>query len=246
MTDADLLMVVLASLVGSFIKSVTGMGYPLVAIPFLTMFIGVESAVAIIAIPNTAANLLLNVDVRAHRHETRDLPVLVVWSVLGAVAGTFVLVGAPEEPLLLGLAATVFAFVVQRIRSPELHLEPALTRRWAPLAGTAAGFSQGAVGVSGPIVAMWFHGYRLSKNAYVFSVTALFLMSGAAQLVVLLLAGEYDRDRSVAAALALVATLAMIPVGTRLRDRIGGHTFERLILILLIVSGCSLILRAMS
>ena len=102
------------------------------------------------------------------------------------------------------------------------------------------------MGVSGPIVAMWFHGYRLSKNAYVFSVTALFLMSGAAQLVVLMLTGQYDRDRIVAAALALVATLAVIPVGTRLRDRVGGQTFERLILILLIVSGCSLILRAAS
>jgi uncharacterized membrane protein YfcA len=245
-TEAELVLVVAASLVGSFIKSVTGMGFPLVAIPFLTLFIGVENAVAVIAIPNAAANLLLNLDVREHRHETRDLPILVVASIVGAVIGTLVLLQAPEEPIVIGLAVTVFAFVIQRLRSPELRLEPSTTRRWAPAAGAAAGFSQGAVGVSGPIVAMWFHGYRLSKNAYVFSVTALFFVSGLAQLLVLLVSGEYDRDRSTAAALALVATLAMIPLGTRMRDRIGGQTFENLILVLLAVSGVSLILRVVT
>jgi uncharacterized protein len=245
-SEGDLILVVIASLVGSFIKSVTGMGYPLIAIPFLSLFIGVGDAVAIIAIPNSAANLLLNVHSRAHRGESRDLPVLLIASILGAIVGTLVLVGTSEEPLLLGLAATVFAFVLQRLRSPEFRLSPTTSRRWAPAAGLTAGFSQGAVGVSGPIVAMWFHGYRLSKNAYVFSVTALFFVSGMTQLIVLLVAGEYDRDRLVAAGLALIATLAMIPLGTRLRDRIGGELFERLILVLLTVSGFSLILRALS
>lgn len=244
MTDADLVLVVIASLVGSFVKSVTGMGYPLIAIPFLSLFIDVETAVAVVAIPNTVANLLLNLDVASHRHETRDLPRLIVASVVAAVLGTVVLVNAAEEPLLLGLAATVFGFVILRIRRPELSLDTETTHRWAPAAGAAAGFSQGAVGVSGPIVAMWFHGYRLGKDAYVYSVTLVFLVAGAAQLAVLVGTGEYDRDRIVAAVLALIATLAMIPLGTRMRGRIEGRTFENLILGLLVASGASLVLRA--
>ncbi len=244
MSETDLFLVAIASLVGSFVKSVTGMGYPLIAIPILTLSIGVESAVVVIAIPNFFANLLLNLGVREERRHSRDLPILVVTSILGAVVGTIVLVEAPEEPLLFGLALSVFAFVVQRLRDPELSLDPAATRRWAPLAGSLAGFSHGAVGVSGPIVAMWLHGYRLPKNAYVFSVTALFLASGATQLAVLLASGQYGRDRLIASSIALVATLCMIPVGTHMRSRIGGRTFERMILALLVFSGGSLVLRA--
>lgn len=246
MTGVELALVVLASLVGSFVKSVTGMGYPLVAIPFLTLFIGVEEAVAIIAIPNAAANLLLNLDVREHHPETRDLPVLILTSMVGAVIGTLVLTEAPEEPLLLGLAVTVFLFVLQRVRSPAFTLAAATTKRGAPAVGILAGFAQGAVGVSGPILAGWFHGYRLSKNGFVFSVTAVFFMSGIAQLGILVAQDAYDRDRMIAAGLALVATLAVMPVGTRLRDRIGGRTFENLILGLLVASGTSLILRALT
>jgi uncharacterized protein len=245
MSETDLMVVAIASLIGSFVKSVTGMGYPLIAIPMLTLFIGVETAVVVIAIPNAFANFLLCLGVREERRHTRDLPVLLSASIVGAIFGTLVLVEAPEEPLLLGLATSVFIFVVQRIRSPDLTLAPNTSKRWAPGAGLLAGFSHGAVGVSGPIVAMWVHGYRLSKDAYVFSVTALFLVSGLAQLAVLVWTGQFGRERLLASGVALVATLCMIPVGTRMRERIGGVLFERLILALLILSGASLVMRAL-
>jgi len=243
-SETDLIVVAIASLVGSFVKSVTGMGYPLVAIPILTLYIGVESAVVVVALPNVFANLLLNLGVRAEYRNTRDLPILVVSSILGAIVGTFVLVGTPEQPLLIGLALSIGLFVIQRLRSPELELAPATTRRWAPVAGSLAGFVQGAVGISGPVVAMWLHGYRLPKNAYVYSVTAIFLVSGLTQLIVLVFAGEYGRDRLIASGVALISTLCMIPIGTRLRSRISGATFERLILLLLVISSVSLVLKA--
>lgn len=246
MSDSDLIVVAIASLVGALVKSITGMGYPLIAIPILTLWIGVESAVAVIALPNVVANALLSYGVRHEYAATRDLPVLVVTSVLGAVAGTFLLVGAPEEPLLFGLAASVFVFVVQRFRSPELRLDAKTTARWSPLVGILAGISHGAVGVSGPIVLMWLHGYRLSKDAYVFAMTLIFLVAGVAQLAVLVLTGEFDQDRNAASLVALMATLLMVPIGTRLRARIDSVAFERLILALLVLSGAALLYRAMA
>jgi len=246
MSETDLILIVIASLVGSFVKSVTGMGYPLVAIPFLSLFIGVETAVVVLVLPNVAANAVLNLQVRVARHETRDLPILAVASPVGAAVGTVLLVSVPERPLLLFLVATIVAFIVHHVRSPELRLQPATTRRWAPLAGATAGVMQGAVGISGPIVAMWFHGYRLGKDAYVFSITLLFLLAGVAQLLVLMVGGELDRERLGASGLALVAAMMMIPIGTRLRGRLHGRTFEHLVMVLLGVSAVSLLVRAMS
>ncbi len=246
MSESDLILVAVVALIGSFVKSVTGMGYPLIAVPALALVIGVESAVAVIAIPNVILNALLNWDVRETRHETRNLPVLVGAALLGGVAGTFVLINAPERPLLIGLAISVLAFVVLRRIQPDLELTEATTRKWSPFVGLAAGVSHGAVGVSGPIVALWFHGYRLSKDAYVFCVTALFLVSGLAQLGVLIGADALGRDRLVASAVGLVATLLVMPIGTRVRDRLAGEAFERLILILLVGSGISLLWRAFS
>ena len=235
MSELDLVIVALVSLAGSFIKSVTGMGYPLIAIPALTFFIGVEAAVVVIAIPNAVLNAILCFGVRENFAETRDLPILALAAVLGGALGTFVLVEAPERPLLIFLASMVLVFVYQKWRQPELTLAPETTKKWAPVVGLASGFAHGAVGASGPIVALWFHGYRLSKNAYVLSLTALFLVSGS-----------FGADRWLATGVALVATLAMAPIGTRVRDRLDAAVFEQLILMILLFSGASLLWRAFS
>ena len=244
MTELELLAVAGVSFAGSFVKSITGMGYPMLAIPVLSLVVGVEAAVVLIAVPNVVLNAVLGIGTRSERSHTRDLPVLLATMTLGAVAGALVLVEAPEEPLLIALALSVLAFVVLRLRDPDLVLEPATTRRWSPLVGILAGLGQGAIGVSGPVVAAWLHGYRLPRDAYVFAVTLLFLAGGAAQLVVLLVAGLFTPERWLAAGVALVGALLALPTGVRLRSRLPGETFERLILALLVVSGASLLVRA--
>ncbi len=244
MSELDLLIVALVSLSGSLVKAVTGLGYPLIAVPALTLLLGIEAAIVVISIPNAVLNAWLVYDAWDERQHTRDLPILVPAALIGGVFGTLVLVRAPERPLILFLAATVLFYVVQRFRQPDLTLEADTTKRWSPWVGTIAGFCHGAVGISGPVVAVWFHGYRLPKNAYVLSVAALFLMGGLAQLGVLLQAGTFGRERWLATGVALLATLAAIPPGKRLRDRISGETFEKLILWILVGSGISLLWRA--
>jgi len=239
----DLILIAVASLVGSFVKSVTGMGYPLLAVPFLSMFIGVHDAVVILAFPNTVANLMINIDARESRHETRDLGLLGGVMVVGAVLGVLLLVYLPETPLLLALVATIIMFVIHYFRAPTTTMLPATTRRWAPPVGLVAGVMQGAIGISGPIVAMWIHGYRLSKNGYVYAVTMLFLLAGTAQLVALAATGEFTSDRLTAVGVAFVAAMSMVPVGTRLRSRLAGEVFEHLVVMLLIVSAISLLVR---
>lgn len=243
MSGAEIAVVLGASLVGAFVKSVTGMGYPLLAVPLITLVLGIDDAVAIVAAPNAIANVALCWHARAGRSESRDLPVLVGAAFLGAFGGTYLLVSVPEEPLLVLLAVTIALFVVNFLRRPDLRLAPATTRRWSPAVGAVAGVMQGAVGVSGPIVGAWIHGYRLSATAYVFSVTAMFGVSGAVQLGLLGAAGRITGDRAVASALAFVPVLVMLPVGTALRARLGGRGFELAVLGVLLASGAALVLR---
>lgn len=246
MTGVEIAVVLAASLVGAFVKAVTGMGYPLIAIPLITLATGIDDAVVVVAAPNVTANALLCFGARERRDETRDLGTLLAWSFAGAFLGTYLLVSIPEDPLLILLVVTIVGYVVNVVRTPELRLDPATTRRWSPVVGAAAGVMQGAVGVSGPVVAAWLHGYRLRPQAYVFSVTAIFGLSGAAQLLLLGVAGEFTLDRAVVSALAFVPVLAMLPVGTRLRARLGGRAFEQAVLAVLVASCVSLLLRVVT
>ena len=102
---------------------------------------------------------------------------------------------------------------------------------------------QGAVGISGPIVASWMHAYRLPRDAYVFSVTVSFLLSGTTQIVVLAASGRLWGEPLVLGLAATIPILATVPLGARVRERLAGPTFDRIVLVMLSTSAVALIAR---
>jgi len=243
-TPAEVIVILLAVMAGALVKAITGMGFPLVAIPVISLFVSVETAVVVIAFPNAAANALLAFHERSAWPRTRDLPILIPTSIVGAVAGTFLLVSLPERALTIALAVAVLVYIAIRLRSPDLVLSPARSRQFAPPVGLAAGVFQGAIGVSGPVVGSWIHSYRLPRDAHVLSVTSMFLFSGLAQLVILTGDGQFDRGRAAATLAATIPAIGLIPVGTRMRGRLSGRGFDNAVLGLLAVSAVALVLRS--
>ncbi len=242
MTGVEVAVVLAAVVVGAVVKAVTGMGLPLIAIPIASLFIEVETAVVVIAVPNMLANAVLAAQERRSYHETRDLPVLAGFGIVGAVAGTVVLVNVPETPLVIAVIVAIAGYVVLFFAHPELRTTPARSRRLAPAVGGVAGVFQGAIGISGPIVGSWIHSYRLPRSAHILSVTSLFFITGFTQFVVLLVSGELT-GRVLATMLACVPVLLSIPVGTRLRNSVSARGFDLAIIGLLVLSVVALTLQ---
>lgn len=244
MTATQLTVVMVASFAGALVKAVTGLGYPIIAVPLIALVLGVEDAVVIVALPNLAANVYLCWESRVARSEARDLGSLVGVGILGAIVGTILLVELPEEPLLVTLALLVLVFVVVFLRRPEMSLSPSASRRGAPFAGALIGLMQGSVGISGPVVATWVHGYRLSPAGYVHTITFIFGVTGFAQIVVLALQQQFSAVRLLAAAVAGASVALATPLGLRLRRRLAGRLFERVVLVVLGLSAVSLLVEA--
>lgn len=241
MTAAELCIVLAAVVIASIAKSVTGMGLPLIVIPIASLFVSVEDAVVVIALPNVIANLVLAGRERGSLAATRDLQRLVPFGIAGAVIGTIVFVSVPEEPLVALLVAAIVLYVALFVLHPDLKTTPAVSRRWSPLAGSVAGMFQGAIGISGPIVGAWIHSYRLPRGAHILSVTLLFALTGLTQFAILVATGKLD-GRWLASLAACVPVLGSIPFGTWLRDRVSANAFDRAIVGMLAISALALTL----
>lgn len=246
MSTTELVVVGVASGLAMLVKSVTGLGYPMLAIPIIATVVGVETAVVVVTLPNAAANVLIGWRTRAARSQTRDLLSLTVASMLGAVVGTYVLVSVPEKPLLVVLAASVLLFVVRSLWFGDVAVPAGLGRRAAPFVGVVTGVMQGAVGVSGPIIGSWLYAYRLGRDPYIFSLSVLFLLSGLSQIASLAVIGAFDRDRLIAAAVGLVPVLVLLQSGERLRAGLSSTQFDRAVLGLLAAAGATLAIRAVT
>jgi uncharacterized membrane protein YfcA len=244
-TTTEVVIVALAILTGSLVKSVTGMGMPIIAVPIMALFVSVEDAVVVIAAPAVALNAWLCWRERAYRHETRDLDRLALFGIIGSVLGAFLLAALPERVVMAALAIVVATYVVRSLTAPEIKVGSAASARWSPVVGFGAGVSLGSTGISGPIVATWIHAYRLAPGAYIFAVTLMFAITGLAQLAVFVADGRLF-DLGAQAAIAFIPAFAMVPFGAALRKRMSGEAFDRAVLAVLSVSAVALGVRAVS
>ena len=239
MSGTELAIVLAAVIVGSVVKSVTGMGLPLIAIPIATLFVDVQDAVVVLAFPNVLANGILAWRERSHYRSTRDLPVLAGAGIVGAIIGAVAFVSLPERPLVVILMAAIIVYVATYFAKPDLQTSALTSKRWAPAVGTVAGAFQGATGISGPIVGSWIHSYRLVRGAHILSVTTLFFITGTTQFIVLAGTGELE-GRVGATLLACIPVLAAIPIGTYLRERISSRGFDLPVIAMLVASVATL------
>ena len=245
MSGAELGIVLVAVVIGSIAKAITGMGLPLIAIPIASLFVEVDTAIVVIAFPNVLANLVLATRERTSYHETRDLPVLAAAGVVGAILGTLLLVSIPETPLVVAVIVAIVGYIVVFFAHPDLRTTPARSKQLAPVVGGVAGLFQGGVGISGPIVGSWIHSYRLPRSAHILSVTSLFFITGFAQLAVLVASGELS-GRAAATLLACIPVFASIPIGTRLRNSVSVRGFDLAVVGMLAVSAVALAVQTLA
>lgn len=240
LTTTETALVVVAVFAGALVKSVTGMGFPLVAIPVMSLFLPTPTAIAILAIPNVAQNAILVVQHRTAWPRTQHLGSFCAAGVPGAVLGAYALVTVPEALVRSALAAMLAAYLVTTLARPGLRVPDRHVRSWTAPVGFVAGVFQGGIGISGPIVGTWHHGLRLVQDAFVVSIATVFVITGAAQTIVLGLRGELEGRLLVSLALLLVM-LVTVPIGTRLRRRLSVDRFRTIVLVLLAVSLVSLV-----
>lgn len=225
-TTESIAIIVIALAVGSFAKAITGIGLPPIAIPIMAGFLGMERTVVILVIPTMASNAWLVWEYRKHASLNRDLPIVLLTGMVGVALGTWALSELDDQVMFLLLAVWTWVYLLLAHFKPELKLPEWVQRPIAPVVGVAAGILQGATGVSGPIVATYFHALRLSKEAYVFSVTLSFLVLSGWQVIALVPMGMFTQSRFYEGLLALIPTLVVMPLGIYLARVMSARVFN--------------------
>lgn len=218
----------------TFTRSALGFGDALVAMPLLTLIVGVQTATPLVALAAStiAVSLLIQI--------WRQVNLAAAWrlilaTLLGIPFGLIALKLVPEQILRSVLGFLLIAFGAYNLA--EFALPLLNDERFSWLFGWIAGLFGGAFNANGPPVVIYGLMRNWSPDRFRATLQGYFLFTGGSILVAHGLAGLWTRPvlRYYLSALPVIVTAIL--VGNWANARISGEAFNRLVYAFLIIMG---------
>ena len=242
MDIAELVLILVIAAFSFWVKGITGFGGPLLAIPVLAPFIGVEQSVVVISLSNVLSNLML---LWSNRHAGKQLrhllTRLLIAGAIATVVGTILLTSLNETLLSLVLAASVVVYISMSVARPEFSLSERQGISLAAPAGVVGGLMHGALGNSGVVFGSFYHSLKLGRDEFVFALSITFLGFGVLQIATLIQLGSFTDERLAQALIALVPVVVATRLGEVVAKRLDAKVFGRIVLGLLALSAVVLV-----
>ena len=173
------LALVIVSL-GTLGQVVFGFGGGLIAIPPLSLLVGVQDAVTLALVLQLVTGLLVW-ELRAELKWTVLRPLL-AGLIAGTAAGTYLLASVPENILRLFLAGFIVVYLIKSQFFDDLAF-PGLRRTGGGLlTGLVAGLLQGLIGSGGPPLVIYLRETVRDKSAMRASLLLLLFLSNCLRL----------------------------------------------------------------
>jgi uncharacterized membrane protein YfcA len=246
MSYTEISWIALAFLFGGALKGIIGVGAPVVAIPILTIFFDIQTAVATMVIPNLITNLWQAFRYRQHINSKKFVSKFAISGAIGAGAGTALLISLSAAPLLLGLAGIIFIFLLFRILKAEWQLSSTATNFLVIPCGLTGGALQGAAGLSAPVSVTFLNAVKLERRNFIPIISIYFVFMSVVQIPILYTVRLLDTGIMIYSTLVLPIIFAGMLIGSYASKHINAKTFEKIILGTLLVMALRLTYRAVT
>jgi len=179
-TGLETALLAAAVLLGALTQRATGLGFALVAAPFLVLLTGPTTGVSL---SNAlSASLCALVLARTGRQALwRQVALLAVPALLAIPLGVLVVRSLPDGPLLVAVGGLAIAAVLVVVAGRRRQLLPG--RRSAVVAGALSGFMNVTAGVGGPMVTAYAVSRRWPLPVFIPTAQATLLLVNVASLV---------------------------------------------------------------
>lgn len=228
---------------GAFVvRGMSGFGAGMIGIPLLAFLMPVHTAISMFGL--LVLSLFMFLSIRDWRDVVRrELALLIAPTILGVAAGVL-LFSHLDNRLLLQLlggflvAYALYVFAVQYVGLPAITC----SERWAVPVGFAGAFIDTLFGGGGgTLVVIYLHMRGVGRVPFRATVATLWLFEMIARIAGYGAAGYYTMDILLLVLLLLPMMFAGSWIGERLGNRISQAAFSRLMAVLLMLTGASLL-----
>ena len=239
------LIVGAAFLVAGFVKGVTGMGLPPIAIGLMAVVVPPVQAAALIVVPSMVSNVWQMLVGPGFAQACRRFALLLIMVCVGAAFGVGVLTGSTPAYATLALGTVLFVYAVLGLFKFHMQVNTR-DERWAsPLVGMLTGFLAGATGVSSVPSAPYMNSLGMTKDELLQALGLVFTVGTFALAVGLYFKGRFELGAAWESTLCLIPTMLGVLAGQKCRSLLSAETFKTVFFIALFVLGGYMIGRAL-
>ena len=238
-----LLVAPLVTIVAYTVFGLSGFGSTIISVPILAHFLPVAYLVPLMAVLDMISAAIVGRSSREHM-STAELKRLVPFMFAGFVIGVTVLTGVPDQYLRLALGVFAAGVGVHGILNPTLHHR--ISALWSIPAGLVGGSLATIFGVGGPIYATYLSG-RLGDKSEIRATLATLIWISAFSRAALYAIGGLLLHATIFAGGLLLAPFVWIGlrIGTRIHVGLTQAQMRRVVGALLVLTGSSLLVRAL-
>jgi uncharacterized membrane protein YfcA len=226
---------------GSLVYGITGFGAGLVTIPLATHLVPLPFALSVFALADLVTALRIGLQKPKDAVKAEILR-MVPFVLVGTVIGVTVLVNLPRAGAMLALGVFVVLYAVYALLSrPGATM---VSRHWAYLAGLSGGITSTLFGAGGPSYAVYLSHRPLSKEQFRATITLTTVFSIGMRVAAFAITGLlFKSEVWVTAAVALLGVMVGLGVASWAFKRVTRELLLRMVALLLLANGISLIAR---
>lgn len=214
----------------AIVRGYSGFGFSLLAITSLSLIFAPAEVIPAIFMLEIAASLHMLPAIWRDVH-WRSLGFLLAGTIVGTPVGVYFLANVPQAPMTMALAIFVLAATLLLWRGFALKTMPNAPATLA--VGAATGMANGAFGIGGPPVILFYFASPAGHAAGRASLVAFFIMTDVTGLLFLARENLVTRESALLALAFLPALAAGVWLGARSFKAADPARFRRIVLAIL-------------
>ena len=221
--------------------AIAGFGSTLIAVPLLAHIFPIKIVIPMVIALDCVGSLRMGFRLRANVQKEEFLPLL-PFMIVGMVGGVFLLVGLSPDLLLGCLGVLIMLFGASYAAKRVVVKLP----RWsaAPI-GFAGGLASSAFGIGGPLYVFFLTARGATPDQIRATMPVVFIFTSIARIALFTAAGLFTPEVLIGATLLLPVMMLGLYLGNRLHLNLPHEQIIRVLGVLLVMSGLSLVLRAL-
>lgn len=226
--------IMLALVLSGSVKGIFGIGFPVVAMAILPLFITPISAITVIALPIVVTNIQQLFSEKEWRYIIIKYRYMALFMLLASFLSSQILTQISVDLItaIIGFALALFA-----IYSLFNFTLPITSHSvWQIIAGASSGLLSGMTGIQSTAI-IYFASLDISRNEFVGAVGYIFLVGGLGLSIGLINNNLLNSSSAILSIAAVLFSTVGFKLGSLLRPYIHSELFKKLLFLLMLIIG---------